>query len=170
MANYRSSILSSALLTVLLLSQPWAAAGDAAKPPETRGAPGMPTKQVFACDFTKPLAKTWRMIGGTWALRDGCLKMTDPGNSDPTKALILVGEGPNVSSDIVITAKVRLDTWANDDWARAGVGVCADPATGLGPSLVVSRGKLTFVHDYVATFLRPGPEVQVITRVLTLPA
>ncbi|MBM4036910.1 MAG: formylglycine-generating enzyme family protein [Planctomycetes bacterium] len=114
-----------------------------------KGLAAGPERHAFACDFTKGLGKEWRMIGGKWELKGGCLSMTDPGSSDPTKALILMGEGHNVSSDVVITAKLRLDAWAGDDWARAGVGVCADPASGHGLNLVFHRGKLEFVHDYV---------------------
>jgi len=114
-----------------------------------RGVPGMPARLAFACDFAKGLAREWRMIGGEWELKDGCLRMIDPASADPTKALVLVGEGHNVSSDVVIIARVRLDAWADDDWARAGVGVCADPASGHGLNLVFHRGQLQFVHDWV---------------------
>lgn len=114
-----------------------------------RGAAGMPARLAFACDFSKGLAKTWRTIGGTWELKDGCLRMIDPGPSDPTKALILVGERHNVSSDVVVTARLRLDVWAGDEWARAGVGVCADPTSGRGLNLVFHQGQLQFVHDFV---------------------
>lgn len=126
-----------------------AATGDGPVPPEPRGTPGLPAKLVFACDFTESLAKEWQMAGGKWGQTNGCLKMTDPGSSDPTKAILLVGESDSVSFDVVVTAKLRLDAWSEDNGGRAGVGVCADPATGHGLNLVFYRGRLAFVHDHV---------------------
>jgi len=137
-----------ATLTLWALALP-ALAGDGPNPAGGRSTPGLPARQVFSCDFSKGLAKEWKTIGGKWELKDGCLRMTDPAGADPTKALILVGEGHNVSSEVMITARLRLDAWADDDWARAGVGVCADPASGNGLNLVFHGGKLEFVHDYV---------------------
>lgn len=137
-----------AVLTLWAQALP-ALAGDGPDSAGIRGAPVMPAKEAFSCDFTRELAKEWRMIGGKWELRDGCLRMTDPGSDDPTKALILLGEGHNVSSDVVITAKLRLDVWAGDEWARAGVGLCADPTSGHGLNLVFHQGKIQFVHDWI---------------------
>jgi len=139
---------AAAVLTLWAPALP-ALADDGPNSAETRGTPGMPAKEAFSCDFTKNLVREWRMIGGKWELRDGCLRMTDPGSDDPTKALILVGERHNASSDVVITAKLRLDVWADDEWARAGVGVCADPTSGHGLNLVFHQGKIQFLHDWV---------------------
>ena len=50
---------------------------------------------------------------------------------------------------VVLTAKLRLDTWQDSDLARAGIGLCCDPQTGRGLNLVFHGGRLQFVHDYV---------------------
>ncbi|MBM4034708.1 MAG: formylglycine-generating enzyme family protein [Planctomycetes bacterium] len=128
----------------------WAAAALALWAPPAAVGGGAALKEVFAADFSKGMASDWRMVGGKWVLKDGLLCMTDAGTSDPTKALILVGERHQVSAEVEITARLRLDAWAGDDYARAGVGVCADPTTAHGLNLVFHQGKLQFVHDYVA--------------------
>jgi formylglycine-generating enzyme required for sulfatase activity len=115
--------------------------------------PALPAAEettLFSCDFKTGLAKEWKMVGGRWEVKDGCLKQTDPRPADPTKALIQVGDREEVSSDVVIVARLRLDSWKEGDWARAGLGVCADPTTAHGYSLVFHQGRLEFVHDYVA--------------------
>ena len=105
-------------------------------------------KVAFSCDFSRELAKTWKLIGGNWQQRDGCLKQTDPGLDDPTKAVIVVGDAEELSTDVVITARLRLDAWKEGDYARAGVGVCADPTSGHGLNLVFHQGQLKFLQDH----------------------
>src|SRR5207247_192222 len=39
-------------------------------------------------------------------------------------------------ANVVVTAKVRVDSWAASDWARAGVSLDNDPTTGRGYNLV----------------------------------
>jgi len=107
-------------------------------------------KEVFSCDFKTALAEQWRLVGGKWKLDDGCLKQTDPKPADPTKAIVVIGDGDDVSSDVTIIAKLRLDSWKDGDWARAGISVCSDPTSGHGYNLVFHKGRLEFVHDYVA--------------------
>ena len=107
-------------------------------------------KALFSCDFNTELAKEWKLIGGKWELNNGCLKQTDPRPADPTKAVIVVGDRDDVSNEVVIAAKLRLDSWKDGEWARAGISVCSDPATAHGFNLVFHNGRLEFVHDYVA--------------------
>jgi len=114
-------------------------------------------KNIFSCDFKTELAKQWRLVGGKWELNDGCLKQSDPKPADPTKAIIVVGDGgDDVSSDVTIVARLRLDSWKDGPWARAGISVCSDPTSGHGFNLVFHKGRLEFVHDYVAW----GPGVE----------
>ena len=105
---------------------------------------------LFACDFSKLLAPEWRMVGGRWEVKDGCLQQTDPRPPDPTKAILVVGDREEISDEVVITARLRLDSWKEGDWARAGISVCSDPVTARGYSLVFHQGRLEFVHDYVS--------------------
>jgi len=122
------------MLALALASPHFAAAGE---------------KALFSCDFNSDLAKEWRLIGGKWELKDGCLKQTDPKPADPTKAIIMAGDREDVSNELLIVAKLRLDSWKDGEHARAGISVCSDPATAHGFNLVFHRGRLEFVHDYV---------------------
>jgi len=107
-------------------------------------------KELFACKFPNtPLAKPWKTIGGTWQVQQGVLKQVDAGLNDPSKAVLVLGDAEEMSSGILVTAKLRLDTWKGDDQARAGVGLCCDGETGHGLNLAFNRGQLQFVHDYV---------------------
>jgi formylglycine-generating enzyme required for sulfatase activity len=108
-------------------------------------------KELFAGTFAAgALAKPWKTIGGTWRVQQGVLKQVDAGLDDPSKAVLVAGDAEEMASGIVVTAKLRLDTWKGDDQARAGVGVCCDPENGYGLNLAFNRGQLQFVHDYVA--------------------
>jgi formylglycine-generating enzyme required for sulfatase activity len=107
-------------------------------------------KPLFSCDFQTPLSKEWKTVGGTWVLRDGCFQQTDPCPADPTKAIVVIGDCDDISNDVTIIARLRLDVWKDGEFARAGVSVCSDPLTAHGFNLVFHRGRLEFVHDYVA--------------------
>jgi formylglycine-generating enzyme required for sulfatase activity len=96
-----------------------------------------------------PLAKPWKTIGGTWQVQQGLLRQLDAGLDDPSKAVLVIGEPDELASGIMVTARLRLDTWRGDDQARAGVGLCCDPDNGYGLNLAFNRGQLQFVHDYV---------------------
>jgi formylglycine-generating enzyme required for sulfatase activity len=113
------------------------------------GAAAAEPQELFASAFPGPLAKPWKTIGGTWRVEQGVLRQLDAGMDDPSKAVLLVGDPEEMSSGIVVTARLCLDTWKGDDQARAGVGVCCDPETGHGLNLAFNRGQLQFVHDYV---------------------
>ena len=107
-------------------------------------------QDVFACTFQNTaLAKPWRTIGGTWQVQQGVLRQLDAGLDDPSKAVLVTGDAEELASGIMVTAKLRLDTWRGDDQARAGVGLCCDPDNGYGLNLAFNRGQLQFVHDYV---------------------
>ena len=107
-------------------------------------------QELFACTFpNKSLAKPWKTIGGTWQVQQGVLKQVDAGLDDPSKTVLIIGDAEEMSSGILVIAKLRLDTWNGDDQARAGVGLCCDPETGYGLNLAFNRGQLQFVHDYV---------------------
>ena len=103
-------------------------------------------RNIFSCDFTTQLGEQWRLVGGNWELEDGCLKQTDPRPADPSKAIVVIGDGDDVSTDVTVVAKLRLDSWKDGEWARAGISVCSDPTSGRGFNLVFHNGKLEFVH------------------------
>ena len=120
-------------LSVLLGSAPaFVLAGEVAAPGTARGKPKSWEKEVFSCDFRAKLARPWKMVGGKWKREDGCLKQTDPRPADPTKAIIVIGDAGDMSSDVSIVARLRLDSWKDGEWARAGISVCSDPTSGHG--------------------------------------
>ena len=107
-------------------------------------------QELFAGTFPNTsLAQPWKTIGGTWQVQQGVLQQVNAGLDDPSKAVLLLGDAEEMSSGIMVTARLRLDTWKGDDQARAGVGLCCDPETGYGLNLAFNRGQLQFVHDYV---------------------
>ena len=107
-------------------------------------------KEVVSCDFAEKPVQAWKTIGGKWQWSDGCFKQLDPKPADPTKAILPAGNEAELSGGVVVAAKMRLDAWKDGQWARAGVSVCSNPANGHGLNLVFNRGRLAFVHDFVA--------------------
>ncbi|HTA30638.1 MAG TPA: glycoside hydrolase family 2 protein [Candidatus Cybelea sp.] len=106
-------------------------------------------KQVFSGSFQDKLAKAWKFVGGTWVLRDGYLEQTDTGSGDPKKAILMVANEGDDSTDMVITAKLRFNGKINGRKSRVGISVCSNPENGHGLNLVFSDGKLQFMHDFV---------------------
>ena len=96
-------------------------------------------------------------MGGTWEVQGDCLKQISPGLDDPSKAVLVLDDRNDLMTDVVFTAKLRLDNWQDSELARAGIGLCCDPRNGHGLNLVFNRGRLRFVHDYVAW--SPGSRV-----------
>src|SRR3989304_10233145 len=82
-------------------------------------------KALFASNFDTELAQQWKMIGGNWELDEGCLKQTEPKPEDPTKAVLVVGDVDDVSSEMVSLARLRLDSWQDGGGAWAGGRVCS---------------------------------------------
>ena len=106
------------------------------------------TKEVFSDDFQSQLSSQWKTAGGRWEVKDGCLRQIDGGRADPKKAIAIVPDGGD-STDLVVTAKFRMDSTVTGAEARAGISVCTDPNTGRGINLVFHGGKLQWVHDFV---------------------
>ncbi len=126
-------------------------AAEAAVATTSGGKAKISREKVYSCDFNTQLSKRWRMVGGKWELQDGYLRQLAPQPEDPTKAIIVLGDNSDdVSHDVLVTAKLHLDTWQAGNWARAGISICSDPTTGHGLNLVFHNGRLEFVHDYVA--------------------
>jgi len=75
----------------------------------------------------------WKFVGGSWAQSSGVLAQTSTGAGDPKKALVTDQTYP---ANLVVTAKVRVDSWAGTDGSRAGVSLDDDPSTGKGYNLV----------------------------------
>ena len=131
----RCPIISVAALLVILASSMDTPAG---------------TSNLFSCDFKSPLAREWRFAGGKWELHGPCLVQTDDGPADPKKALFVAEVPEALSTDVVVVAKVRIDSWPKQSDSRIGITVCSDPGSGHGYNLVLHQGRLRFLHDYVA--------------------
>jgi uncharacterized protein YkwD len=105
---------------------------------------------LFADSFRTPaLNAAWRFVGGSWRLSGGALAQTSTANTDPRKALVT---GQTFPADVAIAARVRVDSWANGNGGRAGVGLYTDPTTGRGYNLVFHNNTNTvqFLNDGVA--------------------
>src|SRR5262249_33445216 len=70
---------------------------------------------------------------GSWSVAGGVL-----GQSSTAAALLrkAVVAGQSFPATAQVTARVRVDSWADGDGARAGVGLFTDPSTGQGYNLV----------------------------------
>ncbi len=105
---------------------------------------------IFSCDFKGKLAPEWKVAGGKWELNGECLAQTDDGPADPKKALLLTGNPEALSTNVIVVAKVRIDSWPKQSDSRIGITVCSDPESGRGYNLVFHQGRLQFMRDYVA--------------------
>jgi subtilisin family serine protease len=97
------------------------------------------------------IASGWSFKNGTWVQADGVLSQTSTASADPRKAL---ATGAAFSTNQQIIAKVRVDSWIDGDYARAGVGLRTDPTTGQGYNLVFhyaggTRNNVQFLNDGV---------------------
>ena len=90
----------------------------------------------------------WSTAGGEWSHSGGVLRQTGTAGGDPKKAL---ATGVATPAAAEVTARVRVDTWAGGDTARAGVSLGND-AAGRGYNLVfhADTGTVQFLHDGVA--------------------
>jgi beta-mannosidase len=122
------------------------AAALSRSPPAAGAVDGKP---IFSSDFERGLGGEWSTFGGTWEARDGLLRQIDLGPGDPKKA-IASGLREDASSEVVVVAKLRIDTWNEDGDARAGIGICTDPRDGRGLNLVFHHRRLEWLQDYVA--------------------
>ncbi len=94
------------------------------------------------------LGPSWSTVGGTWDQADGVLRQSGLEAADPKSAAVT---GIAFPTDVEVTARVRVDSWAGGDSARAGVGLGVD-AAGRGYNLVFHQDTNTvqFLHDHVA--------------------
>jgi hypothetical protein len=97
------------------------------------------------------LNPAWKFVGGSWRQSNGVLAQTSTGAGDPKKALLTDQTYP---TNVMVTAKVRVDSWAGTDGSRAGVSLYNDPSTGRGYDLVFhatpAGNVVQFLDDGVA--------------------
>jgi hypothetical protein len=103
---------------------------------------------LFADNFDgSSLNPAWTTLGGTWAQSGGVLAQTSTAAGDPQKAMLTDQTYP---PDVVVTARVRVDSWVNGDYARAGVGLYTN-AQGEGYNLLfhLDTHTVQFLDDHV---------------------
>jgi len=107
---------------------------------------------LFSDDFSgSALNPAWRLAGGNWSLASAALSQTSTAAADPRKAIVT---GLNAPADVEVVARVRIDSWTDGDYARAGVGLNTNEMTGSGYNLVFhgghgSAGTVQFLDDGV---------------------
>jgi hypothetical protein len=111
-------------------------------------ASGTTLAHLFSDNFSGPtLGSAWTTVGGSWSQSGGVLSQTSTASGDPRKAMVT---GVSFPADVSITAEVRVDSWTNGDYARAGVGLYTN-AAGEGYNLVFHDDTHTvqFLDDHV---------------------
>ncbi|MFL5343027.1 MAG: IPT/TIG domain-containing protein [Gemmataceae bacterium] len=112
---------------------------------------GYGTSVVTPIDQFTYGSSPWLFVGGTWTQSGGALSETSTAPADVRKAEML---GQILPATVEVDARVRVDSWAGGDYARAGVGLDTDPVTGEGYNLVFhnttgAAGVVQFLDDHV---------------------
>ena len=98
-------------------------------------------------DFSgSSLGSEWGTGGGSWVQHDGVLSQSALQWGDSQKAMVVDRAYP---ADVEVSARVRVDSWAGGDGARAGVSL-AQTDDGLGYNLLFRDGGVEFLDDRVA--------------------
>ncbi|MCX6685166.1 MAG: PKD domain-containing protein, partial [Methanoregula sp.] len=112
----------------------------------------VPVSGCFSDNFNdNSIGPAWVFIGGTWSESGGVLAQTSSANGDPRKAIIS-NAGLINNQNYVITAKVRIDSWVDGDYARGGVSLFSNTGDGNGYNLVFHNDHNTvqWLDDRVA--------------------
>ena len=93
------------------------------------------------------LGRAWTAGEGQWDQGGGVLRQVSKKAADPKKASVT---GVAFPTDLEVSARVRVDSWAGGDYARAGVSL-GDDAAGRGYNLLFHRDTNTveFLNDHV---------------------
>ena len=92
-------------------------------------------------------SSAWSFHGGTWHINNGDLAQTSTAAADTKKAMITNQTFP---TNLMITAKVQVNSWNTSDLARAGVGLYTNTSTGYGYNLVFhGTNQVQFLDDEV---------------------
>ena len=107
-------------------------------------------KILFSCSFRDRHEAPWKTIGGKWEIKGECLTQSvpDPDARSLVKALVGLGNQEDLSTDVLVTAKLRINAMKGDD-TRTGISICTNPDNGRGLNLVFHQGQLAFLHDHV---------------------
>lgn len=107
---------------------------------------------MFSDDFNdNSLGAAWTTIGGTWSESGQTLSQSSIANGYPKKAIIS-NSGVNFGSNHTITARVKIDSWTDGDYARAGIGLFTGTSDGFGYYLLFHNNHSTvaFLDDAAA--------------------
>lgn len=97
------------------------------------------------------LGSAWTTYGGAWSESSQILNQTSTGNAYVRKATVS-NSGVNFSSNHTITAKVKVNSWTDGDYARAGISLFTNTSDGYGYNLIFHNNHSTvqFLDDAVA--------------------
>lgn len=99
------------------------------------------------------VGSAWSTYGGTWTEASGVISQTSSANGSPKQAIVSNASVPNASStNLQVTAKVKVDSWTDGDYARAGVGLFTGTGNGQGYNLLFhgNHSTVQFLDDGVA--------------------
>ena len=101
--------------------------------------------------YNNSIGPAWTLIGGTWSESGGMVAQTSSANGDPRKAIIS-NAGLINNQNYIITAKVRIDSWVDGDYARGGVSLFSNTGDGYGYNLLFHNDHNTvqWLDDWVA--------------------
>ena len=98
------------------------------------------------------LSNAWTMVNGTWSESGQVLSQTSTAAGDPKKAIIS-NTGQLLCPNQSITAKMRIDSWADgQDMSRGGVSLFSNTIDGNGYNLLfhTDHNTLQFLDDKIA--------------------
>lgn len=93
----------------------------------------------------------WTTKNGTWSESGQILSQTSTANGDPKKAIIS-NSGVTFPNNLMITAKVKVNSWTDDAYARAGISLFSNIGDGRGYNLLFHQNHSTvqFLDDEIA--------------------
>lgn len=97
------------------------------------------------------LGSAWSTFNGSWSETGQVLKQTSTAAGDPKKAMIS-NSGIPFPTDIEVVAKVKVDSWTDGGFARAGVSLSNNTTDGKGYNLIFfnDHNTIAFLDDGVA--------------------
>jgi hypothetical protein len=107
---------------------------------------------LFSDNFEdNSIGGAWKIFGGSWSESGGVLSQSSTAAVDPRKA-VLSNAGLSATGNYCLTAKLRVNSWTDGAYARAGVGLFANGTDGYGYNLVFhnDHNTIQFHDDYVA--------------------
>jgi len=122
-------------------------------PPDNFAASFQASSSLFSDVFDNgSIDAAWTIRGGNWSESGGVFRQISTATGDTKKAIVTDQTYP---ANLEITAKLRVDSWVDGDYSRAGVGLRTNATTGAGYNLLFhytggTKNKIQFLNDGVA--------------------